>query len=153
MPSYQEKRFLPYSPLQVYQLVADVRRYPEFLPWCQEAVVHRETLEDMSAELAVGHGPFQGRFQSMVHFFPHERIEVIYEKGPLKHLRNEWHFKPLAQPHNGKEISGCWVEFFIDFELQNSLLQFMMQSFFEQISKRMMGAFEERAHQLYDKAS
>lgn len=146
MSAYQEKRSLPYTAQQMYALVADVRRYPEFLPWCQEAIIHTETSQEMCADLVVGQGPFQGRFQSRVSFFPFQKIQVDYQEGPLKYLKNEWMFEPLHE--EGME-KGCSVNFFIDFEFKNPLFEHMMHAFFEQITGRMMAAFEARANKLY----
>ncbi len=142
MPHCQEVRTFNYTAAQLYGIVADVRSYPHFLPWCQDSVVHQETPEFMIANLTVGWGPFQGTFQSRVSFSPSTRIDVTYQEGPLRYLYNHWTFK-------GLERGGCEVDFKIDFEFKNALFTMMMKNFFGNAVVEMMAAFEKRAQTLY----
>lgn len=142
MPTHAEKRILPYTDQQLFDLVADVKSYPEFLPWCQKSIIHFQTLEQLEADLVVGFGFFQESFSSKVHLTPHQRIDISYEKGPFRYLNNHWVFMP-------QEKGGCEVDFFIDFEFQNSLFQSMMTFFFTEAVGRMMASFEKRAQALY----
>lgn len=142
MPRHFEKRELAYTPHQIYDLVADVGRYPEFLPWCLDARVYDETVKEMKADLVVGNGLFQDRFTSLVSLQRPEVIQVRYGGGALSHLENEWRFKPV----NG---TACEVSFFVDFRVRSRVLGVLMDAFFEKAFGRMVQAFETRAGQLY----
>jgi len=144
MPAYQEKRLFPFSAAQMYAVAADVRAYPDFLPWCQEAIILEEADTKMVADLVVGEGPLQGRFRSLVTLKPSERIEVAYQSGPLKYLTNVWVFAPHSE-----DGTTSFVDFAIDFELDNFILARLMGVFFESAVVRMMTAFEQRACALY----
>lgn len=138
MPRHTEKRTLPYSPETLYAIVADVIRYPEFLPWVLEADIIKPTERGFLADLTVGYKLFQDTYRSEVILTPHERIDIQYIKGPFKHLHNHWIFTPA--PSNSVDIN-----FFIDFEFQSSIFQRMIQSVFTEAVKKMITAFEERA--------
>lgn len=142
MPRHFEKRVLPYSCEQVYALVADVERYPEFLPWCLEATVIRNQQDDMRAVLAVGYKSFRETFTSLVHLAPPYAITVEYGGGPLKRLTTQWDFKPLGE-------TECEISFFLAFEFKSFLFGAMMDLFFDKAFLSMVSAFEERARDLY----
>lgn len=128
----------------MYALVADVERYPEFLPWCKTARITKR-FEDGSflAVLEVGQGFIKERFTSKVVLpKPPQRIEVEYLDGPMRYLSNHWTFAP-------SDAGGCTVDFYVDFEFRNPLFQKMMGLFFNEIVRRMVGAFETRAKSLY----
>src|SRR4051794_14928824 len=117
MPEHRETRFLPYTPQQIFALVADVERYPEFLPWCVACrITSRPSPTEFTADLAVGFKMVREQFSSRVVLAPYERIEVKYLKGPFQHLENVWHFAPAAD-------GGTQVEFFLRFEFRSALLQ------------------------------
>lgn len=142
MPTHAEKRVLPYTPEQMFKLVADVERYPEFLPWCVAARVRRREGPVMWADLIIGFKLLRERFTSRVELdAPGNRINVRYTEGPFRHLDNHW----LFEPHP----SGCRVDFFLDFEFRSKMLQQMMGVFFNEAVRRMVHAFEARADQLY----
>lgn len=141
MPRHTERRTLPYSPETMYAIVADVKRYPEFLPWILEADIIKQTEQGFLADLTVGYKLFQDTYRSEVILTPHERVEICYIKGPFKHLQNHWIFSPA--PSNSVHI-----DFFIDFEFQSSLFQRMIQSVFTEAVKKMVTAFEDRAKAL-----
>lgn len=145
MPTHAEKRTFLYTDQQLFALVADVKRYPEFLPWCQQAIIRAQTPSFLEADLVVGFGVFHESFSSHVHLTPTQRIDVTYEKGPFRYLNNHWIFTP-------QERGGCEVDFFIDFEFRNTLFQSMMTVFFTQAVQQMMVAFEKRADALYGKS-
>lgn len=146
MPKHAETRTLPYSAEQMYALVADVARYPEFLPWCSAARVRSVTPCDggevMLADLVIGFQVFRERFGSRVGLF-HEamRIETEYLDGPFKYLRSNWVFSEAE--------NGCDVAFDVDFEFKNIILQKAAGLFFFEAMQRIVKAFEARAHELY----
>lgn len=145
MPRHSEKRTLPYSPEVFYAIVADVGRYPEFLPWVLDADIIKKTDQGFLADLTVGYKFFQDTYTSEVILTHNERVEIRYIKGPFKHLENYWIFSPSSS-------NGVTVEFFIDFEFQSSLFQTMIQTVFTEAIKKMITAFEERAKMLSEKA-
>lgn len=151
MPQHKEIRLLPYSTDQMYDLVADIERYPEFLPWCIAAKIkkreHIKTGEIVWSDLVVGLKLVQERFTSKVELSPEtdtepSRIDVEYVDGPLKYLHNNWIFLPV-------EDGGCKVDFFVEFEFRSKLLESMIGVLFHEAVSRMVGAFEKRANSLY----
>lgn len=144
MPVHQETRFLPYTPEQVYSLVADIERYPEFLPWCVACrIKKRESATVLIADLAVGFKMVREQFTSRVTLDPPKAITVEYLNGPFEHLRNTWGFRPAP--------GGTEVDFFLSFEFRSRLLQTIIGALFEEAVHRMVGAFEARAARLYGK--
>ena len=143
MPTHTEHRILPYTADQMYNLVADIARYPEFLPWCSSARIIRKEKDFILAELTIGYKMIRERFVSRVELDSKARtIHVAYVSGPLKALRNEWKFAP-----EGKK--KCKVDFYVHFEFSNPLLATMMNMFFDIAFRRMVAAFEARATDLY----
>ena len=146
MPRHFEKRILPYSCEEVYALVADVERYPEFLPWCKEATVIRNQQSHMKAVLCVGYSSFYDTFTSLVQLDPPRAITVEYGGGPLRHLSTQWEFKEIAR-------DKCEVSFFLSFEFKSFIFGAMMDLFFDKAFKSMVSAFEARAKELYGERS
>ena len=142
MPRHIEKRRVPYTPAQMFDLVAAIDRYPDFLPWCQKAVIHQRTEGGVVAELYVGAKGFNERFTSIVSFEPHSLVKVRYGGGALAHLSNEWRFDPLPD-------GGCEITFFVDFAVKSVLKTILMDAFFEYAFKKMVRSFEARANELY----
>lgn len=143
MITHIEQKILSYSHEQLYALVADVERYPEFLPWCKQSVIHGKQGNKLFAELTIGYKFFQEAYTSEVTLIPTTEISVQYaNKGPLKYLKNQWNFKPLTE-------KTCEVNFELEFELRSSFLQKTVESVFTTIVHHMLGAFEARAKQLY----
>lgn len=152
MPTHQETRKLPYSAQQMYDLVADVASYPKFLPWNSAARIRsRKPLpggEVMEADLVISFKVFRERFGSRVTLFPDQgRIETEYLDGPFKYMKSHWLFRP--DPDNA---AGCEVEFFVDFEFRNAILQGIIGVVFNEAMLRIVRAFERRAHDLYGAA-
>ena len=141
MPTHAEQRVLPYTPEQLFALVADVERYPEFLPWCVGARIRERSANLIVADLIIGFRMFRERFSSRVALDPPRRIDVAYTEGPFRYLNNHWIFDPVP--------GGCRIDFFVDFEFKSRLLQRVIELFFHEAVRRMVGAFEHRAHQLY----
>ncbi len=142
MPRHSEKRNLPYSPEQLFDLVADVKRYQEFLPWVAATRIRSNTETEMIADLVVGFRSLKETFASRVIKHRPERIEIDYIEGPLKYLHNSWKFAP-----DGK--GGTDIDFCVDFAFRNRLFETLAGQMFDRALRRMIGAFEERAHQLY----
>lgn len=149
MPSHSETRHLPYQPRQMYDLVADVARYPEFLPWCAAARIRRRyqdgAAEVMEADLVIRFKVFSERFGSRVTLFPDEmRIVTEYLDGPFKFLKSEWTFSEAT--------GGCDISFYVDFEFKNAVLQKVIGLVFNEAMHRIVRAFEARAQELYGAA-
>lgn len=142
MPQHFEKRIVPYSAAQMFDLVADVGRYPAFLPWCLEAKIGKIKEKKFRADLLVGGKAFRDTFTSVVSLEPVRAIRAAYGGGPLEHLENAWEFKPLSD-------SSCEISFFIDFKLKSRFMGAVMDIFFDAAFCRMVEAFEKRARELY----
>ena len=137
MPRHAETRQLPYSPEQMFDLVADVARYSEFLPW---VVAVRVRSDD--PDLVVGFKGISERFTSKVHKERPSRIHVDYLEGPLQHLTNDWSFRPDGQ-------GGTLVDFAVDFAIKSRQIEMLAGQVFDKALRKMIGAFETRAAQLY----
>ena len=142
MPIHTEQRVVAYTPGQIYGLVADVERYPEFLPWCLAARIRKRDETWLIADLVIGFRMIRERFTSHVALDEgHRKIDVVYAEGPFKHLENHWRFEPHED--------GCLIDFYVDFEFRSKLLQTLIEGLFHEAVKRMVGAFEARAKDLY----
>ena len=141
MPTHAEQRLLPYTPEQLYDLVADIERYPEFLPWCVAARVRERTGQLVVADLMIGFKMIRERFTSRVSLTPKQRIDVVYSDGPFKHLHNHWIFEPAE--------GGCRIDFYVEFEFRSRTLQKIIEVLFHEAVRRMVAAFEARARDLY----
>jgi coenzyme Q-binding protein COQ10 len=141
MPTHAEKRLIPYSPEQMYRLVADIERYPEFLPWCVGARIRRRTGNLVVGDLMIGFKMVREQFTSTVRLTPTERIDVTYTDGPFHYLNNHWIFLPAPE--------GCQIDFYVDFEFKSKMLQKIITVLFSEAVRRMVAAFENRAHELY----
>ena len=146
MTTHAERRPVPYSPEQMYGLVADVERYPEFLPWCLAARIRRREGPVIFADLVIGFRMVRERFTSRVALHPGHRIDVTYAEGPFRYLENHWIFEPTPG-------GGCIIDFHVDFEFKNRMLQKIITVLFNEAVRRMVAAFESRARQLYGAAS
>jgi coenzyme Q-binding protein COQ10 len=143
MATHAEKRVLPQSPEQLFDLVADIEKYPEFLPWCIGSRIRSRRENLVIADLVIGFKGIRERFTSEVTLNrPAMRIDVKYREGPFKYLNNHWIFN--AQPDG-----SCEIDFFVDFEFRSRLLQKVMGVLFNEAVRRMVAAFETRALQLY----
>jgi len=143
VPTHAEERVLPYTPEQLFALVADVERYPEFLPWCIGARIRERSESLLVADLVIGFKLIRERFTSRVTMDrPHLGIETAYADGPFKHLSNCWRFEPTPD-------GGCRIDFYVEFEFRSAVLQKLIGLLFHEAVKRMVGAFETRARALY----
>jgi len=141
MPTHAEHQTVAYRPDQLFDLVADVGRYPEFLPWCVGARVRSRTETELVADLTIGFGPFRESFTSRVQLDRPGKIQVRYEDGPFRYLNNSWGFTP--------DPRGCKVAFFVEFEFRSRLLQAAIGVVFNEAVRRMVNAFLRRARQVY----
>ena len=119
MPRHSEKRYLSHSQGNLYALVADIEKYPEFLPWCKALNIISQNDNLIRAEMVIGFKFFQEKFTTEVSLTPNARIDVKYLNGPFKYLQNHWSFES-----NGED--GCKIDFFVDFEFKSPILQKMM---------------------------
>jgi coenzyme Q-binding protein COQ10 len=133
---------MPYSPEQMFDLVADVRRYQEFLPWVAATRVRSDSETLMIADLVVGFKSIKETFASRVTKARPTSIKVDYIEGPLKFLHNSWTFKP-----DGK--GGTDIDFCVDFAFKNRIFETLAGQMFDRALRRMIGAFEDRARELY----
>ena len=142
MPTHAERRHLPYTPEQLYELVANVEQYPQFLPWCKACRITKREGDTFHADLVIAFKIFRERFTSKVKLIPETGVDVEYINGPFRYLNNHWRFEPA-------EDGGCIVDFFVDFEFKSRILQNLIGLLFEEAVRRMVAAFEKRAEQLY----
>jgi coenzyme Q-binding protein COQ10 len=142
MPTHAEKRHLPHTPEQLYGLVAQVDKYPEFLPWCKAARITKREGNVFYADLVVAFKIFRERFTSKVTLIPKTGVDVEYIEGPFRYLNNHWRFEAASDGH-------CIVDFYVDFEFRSKILQNLIGLLFNEAVSRMVAAFENRALQLY----
>ncbi len=146
MPSFETRRTVPFTPHEMFDLVADVERYPEFLPLCEGLRVLSYDGEgdrrSLVAAMDVGYKGIRETFTSRVQLdrsIPSVRTDLV--QGPFNRLLNKWDFTPTP--------GGCEVKFFIDYEFKSMILQMLVGAVFEQAFGRFSEAFEARAHQVY----
>lgn len=142
MPRHSETRYLPYTPDQLFGMVADVGSYDEFLPWVSAVRIRSDSETEMVADLIVGFNAFKERFTSRVVKERPHRICVDYVDGPLKYLHNEWTFERAVD-------GGTNVHFAVDFAFRSRLFESLAGAMFDRALRRMTGAFEQRAGELY----
>jgi coenzyme Q-binding protein COQ10 len=142
MPGIHETRILPYSAERMFDLVADVGSYGEFLPWVVATRVRSNDDTVMVADMLVGFKSLREKFTSRVEKRRPEEIRVHYVDGPLRDLDNRWLFRPL-----GKE--RCEIDFSVDFTFRNPLFEKMAGQYFDRAFRKMVTAFEDRAAQLH----
>ncbi|WP_391482105.1 type II toxin-antitoxin system RatA family toxin [Nereida sp. NH-UV-3] len=146
MPTHTDTKILPYTAQQMYDLVADVASYPQFLPWCAAARIRSRAdqgaSEVMLADLVISFKVFRERFGSKVVLYPDDqKIETTYIDGPFKYMESTWSFKDVE--------GGVEVTFFVDFEFKNAILQGIIGVVFNEAMQRIVRAFERRADALY----
>lgn len=146
MPTHSETKRLPYTADQMFDLVADVEKYPQFIPWCAAARIRSVTpqgdTEVMAADLVISFKVFRERFGSRVVLHPGARtIDTDYIDGPFRHMHSTWGFRDVD--------GGCEVDFHVDFEFKNAILQSVIGVVFNDAMLRIVRAFERRAQALY----
>jgi len=145
MPGIHEIRQLPYSDEQMFDLVADVGRYGEFLPWVIATRVRSDDETQMVADMLVGFKSLREKFTSRVEKRRPDEIRVHYVDGPLRDLDNRWLFRPFG-------ADSCEIEFSVDFTFRNPLFEKLAGQYFDRAFRKMVSAFEDRAAQLYGNA-
>ncbi len=143
MSTHSETKILPHTPDQMFDLVADVERYPEFLPWCVGARVRSRDERLLVADLIIGFKGFRQSFTSRVTLDRATmKIDVMYQDGPFKYLKNNWKFEKQKANH-------CLLDFYVEFEFKSHLMQGLIETLFSEAVRRMVAAFERRADELY----
>lgn len=147
MTTHSEKRIVPYSADQMYDLISDISRYSEFLPWCAATRIRARRPEGaqeiIDADMVISFKVFREKFGSRVVLDKAARkIDVSYLDGPFSYLTNNWQFTP--QPDG-----GCEIDFFVDFEFKSRTLQALIGIVFNQAMQQVVRAFEKRADDLY----
>ena len=142
MPRHAESRHLPYAPEQLFDLVADVRRYPQFLPWVAAVRVRSDGESETVADLVVGFKALRETFTSRVAKDRPNSIHIDYVEGPLKYLRNDWRFRDDG-------AGGTQLDFAVDFAFRSRIFEAIAGQMFDRALRKMIGAFEARAAQLY----
>lgn len=133
---------MPYTPAQMFDLVAAVDKYPQFLPWCIASRITKREGAVFYADLIIGYKMVRESFSSRVTLNAAHQVQVEYMKGPMRHLNNRWIFEENPD-------GTCTIDFFVDFEFKNPMIQKLLEVFFHEAVKRMVSAFETRAEQLY----
>lgn len=151
MTHHHDVQFSPYMPRQIFDLVADVPNYPQFLPWCRAArILKRESDHVFYAELVIAYKHLSERYTSRVELVPAKQGEDVYAihvkmtEGPFDHLTNEWQFTPTPE-------GGCQIDFDLDFAFKSKILDTLLGKFFATVTGRMAEAFKKRADELYGK--
>ena len=142
MPTHAEKRVLPYTSAQMFDLVADVAKYPQFLPWVIASRITKRDGNVFYADLVIGFKMFRETFTSRVTALRPDHVHVEYISGPMKHLSNHWRFID-------NEGGGTTIDFFLDFEFRSPIMQRVVGVLFQEAVRRMVAAFEARARVLY----
>ena len=142
MPGSRETRRLPYSCEQMFDLVADVGRYGEFLPWVVATRVRSDSEHEMTADMLVGFKAIREKFTSRVTKDRPNRIDVHYLDGPLRDLDNSWVFRPTGD-------GGCEIDFCVQFTFRNAVFEALAGQYFDRAFRKMVQAFEDRADELY----
>jgi coenzyme Q-binding protein COQ10 len=146
MPGIREVRRLPYAAEQMFDLVADVGRYAEFLPWIVATRVRSNSETEMIADMLIGFSAIREKFTSRVEKRRPEEIRVHYVDGPLRDLDNTWRFTPIGP-------GECEIDFCVDFTFRNALFEKLAGQYFERAFRKMVAAFEARAAELYGSSS
>ena len=140
---HEEKRIINHTPQNLYNLVSDVKKYPEFLPWCLGARVKNLLQNEFDADLIIGFKIYKEVYSSQILLDPNNyKIIVNYKDGPFEYLYNYWKFK--------EKNAGCEIEFMVEFKFKSIFLQTVMESLFSEAVKKMVRAFENRANYLYN---
>jgi ribosome-associated toxin RatA of RatAB toxin-antitoxin module len=142
MPQVSRSADVPFPAPDMFNLVADIERYPRFLPWCRSATVHARTSTVVTASLEIARGPFRKSFTTRNRMVDPERIDIELVDGPFSHLDGCWSFDAMA-------AQSCKVGFEMRFEISNRMLARVLAPLFEEIARTMLDAFCRRAFQVY----
>ena len=142
MPQIRVTEIVPFSQTQMYNLVVDVERYPDFLPWCVKSQIFERDERQFLAELTVVFKGIRESFKTLDILTPEEKVEVNLRSGPFRYLASTWTFTPVGD-HRTR------VDFYIDFSFQSKMKEMILGPVFTQISKQMVAAFCKRAASLF----
>ena len=143
MPRHNEQRELPYPPSLLFDVVADIEFYPEFLPWCLATRIRERSDNVIVADMMIGFRGLKESFTSHVTLNkPKLKIDVTYEDGPFKYMKNKWIFTEIDKGH-------CRLNFFVEFEFRSQILAKLMDMLFHKAVSRMVAAFELRMEKLH----
>ncbi len=147
MPSFTTRRHVPFTPRQMYDLVADVEKYPQFLPLTEALRIRRREQtgnpEVFTADMTVGYKAIHETFLTRVSLYPDvPKVEARYIDGPFRHLENRWQFHASSK-------GGCEIEFFIDYAFKSHMLALLVGALFDKAFRKFAEAFEERARAVY----
>ena len=142
MPSHVQERVVPYTPEQMFDIVADIESYPQFLPWCVDAKTRKGGDNIVFADMTIGFKMFRERFTTRDVFERPNRIEIFHHRGPFRYLDSFWTFEPETD-------GGCRIGFAINFEFRSFLFERMMGVVFNEAVRFMVTAFEKRARTLH----
>jgi coenzyme Q-binding protein COQ10 len=146
LPRIAETRTMPWTAEQMFDLVADVKRYPEFLPWVIATRIRSDGETEMVADMLVGFAALRERFISKVKKDRPRMIDVDYVDGPMKELDNKWFFRPRGE-------DGCTIDFVVDFTFRNPIFEALAGQYLDRAFRKMVSAFEARAAALYGSSS
>jgi len=146
VPVINQQRHMVWSAEQMFDLVADVKRYPEFLPWVVATRIKSDSETEMVADMMVGFSALREKFTSRVLKDRPHRIAVEYLDGPLKRLSNTWEFKAA-------EDGGCVIDFNVDFTFRSAILEALAGQYLDRAFRKMVAAFETRAEKVYGSSS
>ena len=142
MPKTEYRKVLPFSAQKLFDLVLDIESYPKFLPWCVASKIVANDNQVIIADLTVEFKVFKEQYRSEVRFVPYSRIDTEAVSGPFKYLTSGWRFEVISD-------SSTEISFYIDFELNLSIANIVMNMLFEDAANKMFHAFEERARKIY----
>ena len=143
MSHIKRSALVNYSPAEMYALVNDVVRYPEFLPWCRSTELLRETDTEMEASIEIARGPLNKTFSTHNYLKKNQQIRIELVNGPFKTLHGGWVFHPL------KKAEACKIELDLEFEFDSSLVSLAVKPVFTQIANSLVDAFTRRAVEVY----
>lgn len=146
MPKHTEQQFSPYTPQQLFEMVADIEKYPEFLPWCRAARILERGENEFFGELVISFSHMTEQYTSRVTLMPPQdnlagTIDVTMVKGPFEHLTNHWKFTPTE--------NGTRIDFSLDFKFRSRILEKLIGPLFGKATAKMVTAFKKRATDLY----
>ncbi len=143
MQTVNKSALVPYSAVQMYELVNDVAAYPQFLPWCRTARVEDRRDDELLASIEMAKGRLHKSFTTRNRLYPHERIELFLVDGPFRHLHGVWRFQALRE-------DACKVSLSLEFEFANLLIRTAVGPIFNRIADTLVDSFCRRAEQVYD---
>eukprot|EP01038_Epipyxis_sp_PR26KG_P013855 gene13855-18581_t len=144
MKKHHERRLIPFSVVQLYEIVSDVNKYDEFVPWCHESKVLTKTSTNMSAQIGVGFGFIKEQYISNVSMIYPEYISAVAkDTGLFDHLLTEWRFSAASDPKH------TWVTFHVEFKFKSQIYNQVSEIFLKEVVSVMVKAFEKRCRQIY----